>query len=178
MDKAKLWTNEGQPNNNQAFSRQKAALYATRILGFPLGEAVGFCRLKRSLQGGEGQPNNNLAFFQKAALYSTRILGFPRRGSCRLSPTEEVFACLPSIVRLPNFSSAIQPRQHLFFPRALRPAPSGAQRSVHPPYQLYPAVFFIKIVFVHTAPLQFFPDFFSEAVLACGNSFVCCRTFF
>ena len=28
---------------------QKAALYSTRIPGFPLGEAVGFCRLKRSL---------------------------------------------------------------------------------------------------------------------------------
>jgi len=40
---------EGQPNNNQAFSRQKAALYSTRVPGFPVGEAVGFCRLKRSL---------------------------------------------------------------------------------------------------------------------------------
>ena len=28
---------------------QKAALYSTRVLGFPVGEAVGFCRLKRSL---------------------------------------------------------------------------------------------------------------------------------
>ena len=28
---------------------QKAALYSTRIPGFPVGEAVGFCRLKRSL---------------------------------------------------------------------------------------------------------------------------------
>ena len=127
MDKAKLWTNEGQPNNIQPFfsksrlilnphsrlppwgscrllpteeifaslpllpeensanfissakivslfpklplggsslqskgmrgSRttfryffQKAALYATRVLGVPFGEAVGFRRLKRSLQ--------------------------------------------------------------------------------------------------------------------------------
>jgi len=40
---------EGQPNNNQAFSRQKAALNSTRVPGFPVGEAVGFCRLKRSL---------------------------------------------------------------------------------------------------------------------------------
>ena len=40
---------EGQPNNNQAFSRQQAALYSTRVPGFPVGEAVGFCRLKRSL---------------------------------------------------------------------------------------------------------------------------------
>ena len=40
---------EGQPNKNQAFSRQKAALYSTRVPGFPVGEAVGFCRLKRSL---------------------------------------------------------------------------------------------------------------------------------
>ena len=48
VDKAKLWTNEGQPNNIQAFSRQKAALSSTRIPGFPVGEAVGFCRLKRS----------------------------------------------------------------------------------------------------------------------------------
>ena len=40
---------EGQPNNIQAFSLQKAALYSTSIPGFPVGEAVGFCRLKRSL---------------------------------------------------------------------------------------------------------------------------------
>ena len=40
---------EGQPHNIQAFF-QKAALYSTHVLGFPLGEAVGFCRLKRSLQ--------------------------------------------------------------------------------------------------------------------------------
>ena len=28
---------------------QQAALYSTRVPGFPVGEAVGFCRLKRSL---------------------------------------------------------------------------------------------------------------------------------
>ena len=39
MDKAKLWTNEGQPNNNPAFSRQKASLYSTHVLAFPFWES-------------------------------------------------------------------------------------------------------------------------------------------
>ena len=34
-------------------------------------------------------------FFQKAALYFNPHSRLPRRGSCRLLPTEEVFACLP-----------------------------------------------------------------------------------
>ena len=113
---------------------QKSALYSTRILGFPFGEAVGFCRLKRSLQsfplpekkfsklhffGKNCQPLRGFPlggsslqskvvrgsrttirhFFQIAALYSNRIPGFPRRGSCRLLPTEEVFASLPLALR-------------------------------------------------------------------------------
>ena len=52
MDKAKLWTNEGQPNNIQAF-------------------------------------------FSKSRFIRNPRSWLPRRGSCRLLPTEEVFACLP-----------------------------------------------------------------------------------
>ena len=66
VDKAKLWTNEGQPNNIQAFF-QKAALYSTRIPGFPVGEAVGFCRLKRSLHAFHPLPERNSANFISSA---------------------------------------------------------------------------------------------------------------
>ena len=93
VDKAKLWTNEGQPNNNQEFSLQKAALSSTRILGFPLGGRL------LAKQGGEGQPNNNQAFScQKAALFSTRVLGFPvgeAVGFCRLKRSFFIFPSLP-----------------------------------------------------------------------------------
>ena len=69
MDKAKLWTNEGQPNNIQPFSFQKAALYATRVLAFPVGEAVGFCRLKRSLHAFPLPEKNSVSFIFSANPY-------------------------------------------------------------------------------------------------------------
>ena len=56
MDKAKLWTNEGQPNNIQAF-------------------------------------------FSKSRFIRNPRSWLPRRGSCRLLPTEEVFASLPLSLR-------------------------------------------------------------------------------
>ncbi len=56
MDKAKLWTNEGQPNNIQVF-------------------------------------------FSKSRFILNPRSCFPLRGSCRLQPTEEVFACLPLALR-------------------------------------------------------------------------------
>ena len=46
-------------------------------------------------QGGEGQPNNIQAFFSKSRFITNTLSWLPRRGSCRLPPTEEVFASLP-----------------------------------------------------------------------------------
>ena len=61
---------EGQPNNIQAISLQKAALYSTRVLGFPFGEAVGFCRLKRSLQSFPLPEENSANFIFSAKMIS------------------------------------------------------------------------------------------------------------
>ena len=92
---------------------QKAALYSTRIPGFPIR---GKCLRKQTIevdsnffifprlplggkllakQGDEGQPNIIQAFFSKSRLILNPRSWLPRRGSCRLLPTEEVFACLP-----------------------------------------------------------------------------------
>jgi|GEM_PF-6905151 len=121
---------EGQPNNIQAISLQKAALYSTHVLAFPFWESGehplpypcfplwGKCLRKQTIEvdsnfflfpslplGGkvdkaklwtnEGQPNNIQAFFQKSRFITNPRSGLPRRGSCRLLPTEEVFAILP-----------------------------------------------------------------------------------
>ena len=74
VDKAKLWTNEGQPNNIQAFSLQKAALYSIRVLGFPFGEAVGVCRLKRSLQAFPLPEKNSVNFIFSAKIVNHFVL--------------------------------------------------------------------------------------------------------
>ena len=50
-------------------------------------------------QGGEGQPNNIQVFFSKSRFILNPHSRLPRRGSCRLLPTEEVFACLPLSLR-------------------------------------------------------------------------------
>nr|DAO69448.1 MAG TPA: hypothetical protein [Caudoviricetes sp.] len=119
VDKAKLWTNDGQPNNIQAFF-SKSRFTSNRFPGFPVGEAVGFCRLKRSffffaclppfltsslplggkvdkakLWTNEGQPNNNQAFFSKKPLYTQPA--FPASpvgeavGFCRLKRSLHAF---------------------------------------------------------------------------------------
>ena len=54
-------------------------------------------------QGDEGQPNNNQAFFSKSRFILNPRSWLPLRGSCRLPPTEEVFAILPL---LPEENSA------------------------------------------------------------------------
>ena len=79
---------EGQPNNNQAFSRQKAALYSTRVSRLPLGGKL------LAKQGGEGQPNNIQVFFSKSRFTSNRFPGFPvgeAVGFCRLKRSLHVF---------------------------------------------------------------------------------------
>ena len=69
MDKAKLWTNEGQPNNIQAFF-SKSRFTSNRVLGFPVGEAVGFCRLKRSLLSFPFPEKNSVDFIFSAKMIS------------------------------------------------------------------------------------------------------------
>ena len=104
-------------------------------------------------QGDEGQPNNNQAFsLQKAALYATRVLGFPRRGSCRLLPTEEVFAILPLACIKLSTTSCFSPFLHalpfqsipaltlssLLYPGFRR---SGSSRPLQSPFFILPALF-------------------------------------
>ncbi len=69
VDKAKLWTNEGQPNNIQAFF-SKSRFTSNRVLGFPVGEAVGFCRLKRSLLSFPLPEKNSVDFIFSAKMIS------------------------------------------------------------------------------------------------------------
>ena len=59
---------------------QKVALYSTRIPGFPVGEAVGFCRLKRSLHAFPLPKKNSVPSFLRQKLSaSSRI---PLVSSC------------------------------------------------------------------------------------------------
>ena len=105
---------EGQPNNNRAFSLQKAALYSTRVLGFPVGEAVGFCRLKRSLQSFP-LPEKNSANFISSAKIVSRFLFFPL--SSTLSPFQSIPALSLSSLLYPGFrrSGSSRPLQSPFF---------------------------------------------------------------
>ena len=104
---------EGQPNNNRAFSLQKAALYSTRVLGFPVGEAVGFCRLKRSLQSFP-LPEKNSANFISSAKIVSRFVLFP---SSTLSPFQSIPALTLSSLLYPGFrrSGSSRPLQSPFF---------------------------------------------------------------
>jgi len=56
---------------------QKVALYSTRVLGFPVGEAVGFCRLKRSFFSFQAFPlseKNSANFISSAKIVSRFVL--------------------------------------------------------------------------------------------------------
>ena len=64
---------EGQPNNIQAFF-SKSRFTATRVLGFPVGEAVGFRRLKRSLQAVPLPEKNSANFIFSAKIVSPFVL--------------------------------------------------------------------------------------------------------
>ena len=129
---------EGQPNNIQPFSLQKAALYSTRILGFPFGEAVGFRRLKRSLQSFPLPEKNSATFLFSAKIVSHFVLspflhalpvqsipalslssvlypGFRRSGSSR--PLQSPFFILPALFKN-HFSSQFFRSESLFSPEA------------------------------------------------------------
>ena len=138
VDKAELWTNEGQPNIIQEFSFQKAALYSTRILGFPFGEAVGFYRLKRSLHAFPLPEKNSANFIFSAKIVNHFVLspclhalpfqsipalslssllypGFRRSGSSR--PLQSPFFILPALFKN-HFSSQSFRSESLFSPEA------------------------------------------------------------
>ena len=105
---------EGQPNNIQAFFSSKSRFILNPRSCFP---RRGKCLRKQTIevdsnffifprlplggkllakQGDEGQPNNIQAFFSsKSRLILNPHSRLPLRGSCRLLPTEEVFAILP-----------------------------------------------------------------------------------
>ena len=119
VDKAKLWTNEGQPNNIQAISLQKAALYSTSIPGFPFGEAVGFCRLKRSLLSFP-LPEKNSANF----LFSAKIVNR--------------FVLSPFLLALPFHSIPALTLSSLLYPGFRR---SGSSRPLQSPFFILPALF-------------------------------------
>ena len=104
---------EGQPNNIQAFFSSKSRLILNPRSCFPfrgkclrkqtIEDRFLYCLFPRlppkgkllAKQGDEGQPHNIQAFFSKSRFISNPHSRLPRRGSCRLLPTEEVFASLP-----------------------------------------------------------------------------------
>ena len=110
---------EGQPNNNQAFSLQKAALYSTRIPGFPFGEAVGFCRLKRSLQSLPLPEKNSANFISSAKIVNHFVLS-------------------PFLHALPFQSIPALTRSSLLYPGFRR---SGSSRPLQSPFFILPALF-------------------------------------
>ena len=118
---------------------QKAALYSTSIPGFPFGEAVGFRRLKRSLQAFPPLLEKNSVDFISSAkivnrfvpspflhtlpiqsipaltLSSLLYLGFRRSGSSR--PLQSPFFILPALFKN-HFSSQSFRSESLFSPEA------------------------------------------------------------
>ena len=117
---------------------QKAALYSIRVLGFPFGEAVGFCRLKRSLQSFPLPEKNSVNFIFPAKIVNHFVLspclhallfqsipaltlssllypGFRRSGSS--SPLQSPFFILPALFKN-HFSSQSFRSESLFSPEA------------------------------------------------------------
>ena len=109
---------EGQPNNIQPFSLQKAALYSTLIPGFPFGEAVGFRRLKRSLQAFP-LPEKNSANF----IFSAKIVSH--------------FVLSPFLHALPVQSIPALSLSSLLYPGFRR---SGSSRPLPSPFFILPAL--------------------------------------
>ena len=92
---------------------QKAALYATRISGFPVGEAVGFRRLKRSLQAFPSclKKFSKLHFFGKNC-QPLRAFPFPPRSP--LPKHSRPYSFFVVISRLSSFR-LFRPLQSPFF---------------------------------------------------------------
>ena len=128
---------EGQPNNIQAFF-SKSRFTSNRVLGFPVGEAVGFCRLKRSLLSFPLPEKNSANFISSANIVSRFVLspflhtlpiqsipaltlssllypGFRRSGPSR--PLQSPFFILPAFFKN-HFSSQSFRSASLFSPEA------------------------------------------------------------
>ena len=99
---------------------QKAALYSTRVLGFPFGEAVGFCRLKRSLQAFPPLLEKNSVDF----LFSAKIVNR--------------FVLSPFLHTLPIQSIPALTLSSLLYPGFRR---SGSSRPLQSPFFILPALF-------------------------------------
>ncbi len=95
---------------------QKAALYSTHVLGFPLGEAVGFCRLKRSLQSFPLLEKNSANFISSAKIVSHFVLS-------------------PFLHALPFQSIPALTLSSLLYPGFRR---SGSSRPLNPRFSSYP----------------------------------------
>ena len=94
---------------------QKAALYSTLIPGFPFGEAVGFRRLKRSLQAFPFPPRPPLPKHSRP--YSFFVV-ISRLSSFRLfRPLQSPFFILPALFKN-HFSSQSSRSESLFSPEA------------------------------------------------------------
>ena len=128
----------GSRTTYRHFSRHQAALYSTSIPGFPLGEAVGFCRLKRSLLSFPLPEKNSANFLFSAKIVNRFVLspflhslpfhsipaltlssllypGFRRSGSSR--PLQSPFFILPALFKN-HFSSQSFRSESLFSPEA------------------------------------------------------------
>ena len=99
---------------------QKAALYSIRVPGFPVGEAVGFCRLKRSLHAFPLLPEKNSANF----IFSAKIVNH--------------FVLSPFLHALPFQSIPALSRSSLLYPGFRR---SGPSRPLQSPFFILPALF-------------------------------------
>ena len=98
---------------------QKAALYSNRVPGFPLGEAVGFRRLKRSLQSFPLPEKNSANFISSAKIVNHFVLS-------------------PFLHALPFKSIPALSLSSLLYPGFRR---SGSSRPLQSPFFLLPALF-------------------------------------
>ena len=112
VDKAELWTNEGQPNIIQAFF-SKSRFTSTRILGFPFGEAVGFRRLKRSFQAFP-LPEKKFSKLSFSGKNCQPLCAFPFPPRSPLPQHSRPFSFLVVISRLSSPGSS-RPLQSPFF---------------------------------------------------------------
>ena len=124
----------------------------------PLGGKVD----KAKLWTNEGQPNIIQAFFSKSSFILNPHSRLPRRGSCRLLPTEEVFASLPLLPEKnsENFISSAKIVSHFVLSPFLHALPfksipaltlssllypgfrrSGSSRPLQSPFFILPALF-------------------------------------
>ena len=110
---------------------QKAALYSTRVLGFPVGEAVGFCRLKRSR-----------SFFACHPLSLIQSFPLPEKKFSKLHFLRQKLStasCFSTFLHaLPFQSIPALTLSSLLYPGFRR---SGSSRPLQSPFFILPALF-------------------------------------